>query len=80
MPPSQEDVTSKAGEPRAAHGDSAPEFGFLRDFASLEEFLAFACIEVAGSEVPLPLADSSLSAREADLAAREEAVRANEKM
>ena len=76
-PPSQEDVTSKAGELGAAHGDSAPEFGFSRDFASLEEFLAFACTEVAGQEAPLPLVNSNLSAREADLTAREEAVRAH---
>ena len=46
----------------------------------MEEFLAFARTEVAGSEVSLPLVNSSLSAREADLVAREEAVRAHEKM
>ena len=46
----------------------------------MDEFLAFARSEVARTEVPLPLVDSTLSAREADLAAREEAVRANEKM
>ena len=46
----------------------------------MDEFLAFACIEVAASEVSLPLVNSNLSAREADLAAQEEAVRANEKM
>ena len=68
-PPSQEDVTSKAGELRAANGDSVPEFGYSRDFASLDEFLAFACTRVARSEVPLPLVDKNLSAREADLAA-----------
>ena len=59
-PPSQEDVTSKAGKPRATHGNSAPEFGFSTDFASLDEFLAFACTEVAGSEVSLPLVYSNL--------------------
>ena len=67
-PPSQEDVTSKADEPRAAHGDSARDFEFSKDFASLDEFLAFARTETAGLEVSLPLVNSNLSAREADLA------------
>ena len=79
-PPSQGDVTSKAGELGAARGDSVPEFGFSRDFASLEEFLAFARMEATGPGASLPLVDSSLSAREAELAAREEAVRAHENM
>ena len=79
-PPSLEDATSKAGELEAARGDATPGLGFLRDFASLDEFLTFAYTEVAGLEVPLPLVHSNLSAREADLAAREEAVRAHEKM
>ena len=46
----------------------------------MDEFLAFACTEVAASEVSLPLVNSNLSAREADLGAREEAVQAHEKM
>ena len=79
-PPGLEDATSKADELGDVHGDAAPGSGFLRDFASLDEFLAFARSEVASTEVPLPLVDSTLSAKEADLAAREEAVRANEKM
>ena len=41
-PPSQEDVTSKAVGPRAARGDPTPDFEFSKDFASLDEFLAFA--------------------------------------
>ena len=79
-PPSQGDVTSKAGELGAARGDSAPEFRFSRDFASLEEFLAFARTEATGPGASLPLVDSSLSASELDLAAQEEAVRAQEKL
>ena len=46
----------------------------------MDEFLAFARTEAAGLEVSLPLVNSNLSAREVDVAAREEAVRANEKM
>ena len=79
-PPGLEDATSKADEPGAIHGDAVPGSGFSRDFASLDEFLAFACTKVASTEVPLRLVDSTLSAREADLAAWEEAVRAHEKM
>ena len=52
----------------------------MSDFTSLEEFLAFTRAEVAGSEASLPLVNSSLSAREAELAAWEEAIRAHEKM
>ena len=74
-PLSQGDVTSKASELGTALGDSAPEFGFSRDFAGLEEFLTFARTEVVGSEASLPLVNSSLSAREAELVAQEEAVR-----
>ena len=79
-PPSLEDATSKAGELDAAHGEATPGLGFSRDFASLDEFPTYAHAEVASPEVPLSLAGSNLSASEADLAAREEAVRANEKM
>ena len=46
----------------------------------MEEFLAFARAEMVGSGASLSLVDSSLSARELDLAAREEAIRAHEKM
>ena len=46
----------------------------------MEEFLAFARTEMAGSDASLSLVNCNLSARELDLAAREEAVRAHEKM
>ena len=58
-------MTSKAGELEAALDDTAPELKFSRDFASLEEFLAFVSAEVVGSEASLPLVNSSLSAKEA---------------
>ena len=79
-PLSLEDATSKAGELDATRGEATPGLGFSRDFASLDEFLTFAHTEVANPEVPLSLAGSNLSAKEADLTAWEEAVRANKKM
>ena len=79
-PPSLEGEASKAGELDATRSEATPGLGFSRDFASLDEFLTFAHTEVANPEVPLSLAGSNLSAREADLVAREEAVQANEKM
>ena len=75
-PPSQEDVTSKAGASGAAPSGDAPGYGFSRDFASVEEFLAFARAEMAGLDAPLSLANSGPSAKEFDLVTREEAVRA----
>ena len=48
--------------------------GFSMDFANMEEFLAFARTEMAGSDASLSLVENSLSAKELDLAAREETV------
>lgn len=73
-------MTSKASASGTAPSDDAPGHGFSRDFANVEEFLAFARAEMAGSDASLSLVNSSLSARELDLAAREEAIRAHKKM
>ena len=79
-PPSLAAEASKAGEIDARRGETAPVLRFSRDFTSLEEFLTFARAEMASPEAPLSLASNSLPAREADFAAREAAVRANEEM
>ena len=78
-PPRQEDAIPRAGASGAAPDGDAPGHGFLMDFASVEEFLAFSHAEMAASDASLSLVDNGLFAREPDLAARDEAVRAQEK-
>ena len=70
-PPGLEDAILRDHTLGAVPAGGTQGHRFSMEFASVREFLSFACMEMAGSDTSLSLIEGNLSARELDLAARE---------